>query len=73
MKTEKEINNIVGKNIKKYRYMYKITQKDLAKKIGTSLSLISKIENENIDKKINISTLYKISQTLKIPINKFFE
>lgn len=76
--TEKEINVLVGKNIKRYRILYSlnnnpITQKDLAKKIGVSVSLIGGLESSKYDGGVSLYNLYKISEALKVPINKFFE
>ena len=78
MKTEKIVNNIVGKNIKKYRLLYNanersMTQSDLAKRIGVSVSLIGGMESNKISQGISIYNLYKISEVLGVPINKFFE
>ena len=72
------INKKVGKNIKKYRLLYNanisdMTQSDLAKKIGVSVSLIGGLESKRMSQGISIYNLYKISEVLKVPINKFFE
>ena len=76
--TEIELNKIIGKNVKKYRLLYnvnisKMTQKDLAKKIGVGISTIGNLESPNVTQGISIYNLYKISKTLDVPINKFFE
>ncbi len=76
--TEKELNSIIGKNIKKYRKLYSInyepiTQEQLAEIINVSVSLISSLESEKTNKGISINTLYKISIVLNTPISKFFE
>ncbi len=76
--TEKELNNIIGRNIKKYRKLYSstyepITQEQLAEIINVSVSLISSLESEKTNKGISINNLYKISIVLKTPISKFFE
>ncbi len=78
MKTEKIVNNIVGKNIKKYRLLYNanersMTQSDLAKRIGVSVSLIGSMESTKVNQGISLYNLYKISEVLDVPINKFFE
>ena len=75
---KKELNIIVGKNIKKYRLLYnkkvgKMTQEDLAEAINSSVSLISSLESNKSTKGISIKNLYKISIILDTPINKFFE
>ncbi len=78
MTKEEQLNNKIGKNIKKYRLLYgintdKFTQKDLAKKVGVSTSLIGALESNKSTQGISIYNLLKISETLKVPINKFFE
>ena len=78
MLNESSINKKVGKNIKRYRLIYNanvkdMTQSDLAKKIGVSVSLIGSMESDKIESGISIYNLYKISEVLKVPINKFFE
>jgi len=76
--TEKELNKRVGKNVKKYRILYnisigKLTQKDLANKIGVSVSLIGTLESNKSTQGISMYNLYKISNILKVNISKFFE
>ena len=76
--TEKELNKRVGKNVKKYMILYnisigKLTQKDLANKIGVSVSLIGTLESNKSTQGISMYNLYKISNILKVNISKFFE
>ena len=73
--TQKELNLIIGKNIKKYRLLHKdnITQEKLAELANVSVSLISNLESNKSSKGISIKNLYKISVILDTPINKFFE
>ena len=71
-----KLNDIIGKNIKKYRLEYKdekITQEKLAELINVSVSLISSLESNKTKKGISINNLYKISLVLNVPIDKFFE
>ncbi len=76
---QKELNKIIGTNIKKYRNQYsknnnvKLTQEKLAELINVSVSLISNIESNKSSQGISITNLYKISIVLNTPINKFFE
>lgn len=49
---------IIGEMIKEARKKAHLTQDDLAEKIGTKKSYISRIENGKID--IQVSTLFKI-------------
>jgi len=76
--TEKNLNKIIGKNIKKYRLIYNanigtLTQRDLATKVGVSVSLIGALESKNINQGISLFTLYKISNVLNVPIDIFFQ
>jgi ribosome-binding protein aMBF1 (putative translation factor) len=48
----------IGEMIKEERKAAKITQEDLAKKIGAKKSFISRIENGHSD--IQLSTLYRL-------------
>lgn len=56
-------------NIKKFRRERGISQEELAKNIGVSRSTIAKYEKG--ERNPPISTLQKISDYLKVPINEF--
>ena len=76
--TEEIMYKRIGSNVKRYRLLYNINkgdlkQKDLAKKIGVSVSLIGGLESKNVTQGISLYNLYKISEVLGVPINKFFE
>ena len=76
-KNEKQLYLTIGKNIKYYRKLYSITkselsQKDLAKKINVSTSLIGNLESKNTYQGISVYNLYKISKVLDIKIDNFF-
>ena len=73
--TETSLNKIIGRNIKKYRKenKQKLTQKELAKKVGVCTSLIGSLESNNINQGISVYNLYKISEALNIPIDKFLK
>ena len=59
----------IGKNIKKYRLIEKITQKELANKIGVSHFWICKLERgKNNNTTLNL--LIAISKELKIDLNE---
>lgn len=54
--------------IKKYRKLKKITQKQLASKIGISQNFLSEIENQKYD--IGLNLLFKIGDALEeCPLN----
>lgn len=76
--TELSLNKTIGKNIKKYRLLYninneKLTQQQLAKKVGVSTSLIGSLESNKTNQGISVYNLYKISKVLNTPIDKFFK
>ena len=78
MMTETILNKKIGKNIKKYRFLHninnsKLTQKDLASRIGVSTSLIGSLESNKVSQGISIYNLYKISKVLNVSINKLLE
>ena len=62
-----DINIEIGKKIKYYRKIKKITLEDLSKKIYKSVSTISKYENGLI--KIDVESLYLIAHAFDININ----
>ena len=76
--TEKEFNETVGKNIKKYRLLYNVnegemSQRKLASIVGVSTSLIGALESKKNTQGIGLYNLYKISEALNVPLYKFFE
>jgi Predicted transcriptional regulators len=72
----KEDNNYiyhwVGKNIRKYRKLKGLTQRELAEKCSYSENFIGDIEN-NTFKTFSLNTLYHISKVLDIHIKLLFE
>ena len=76
--TQEELNEKIGKNVRKYRLIYsanntKLTQKELANKIGVSTPLIGALESANSSQGVSVYNLFQISEILNIPIEKFFE
>lgn len=80
MYTQKELNTIIGENIKYYRELYnigksrqdRITQERLSELADISTSLIGNMESGKIVQGISIYTLYKISTILNVSIEHFF-
>jgi len=62
--------SIVGGNIRKYRKLLKITQTELAVRLGTDLSQITRIETGKIN--TTVSTIYAIAEILQVEPFKFF-
>lgn len=80
MYTQKELNRIIGENIKYYRELYnigksrkdRITQERLSELADISTSLIGNMESGKTIQGISLYTLYKISNILNVSIEHFF-
>lgn len=66
-----DIKYKLGRNIKAERIRKDITQEEFAEMIDMSLSYVSKLE-QGLTSPTAIA-LFKMSKTLKIPMEKFFE
>ncbi len=60
----------IGYNIAYYRKHAKLTQEQLAERVGTSRSHISAIEAPNIVRKISLDLLFTIASALNIEAYK---
>lgn len=69
---KRDIYNIIGKNIKKYRIEKKLTQRELAEKVLLSDSFITKLESVT-RQTISIDTLEQIAHILDRNIKDFFD
>lgn len=67
---ENYIYNVIGKNVKKYRKMRKLTQAQLAEKIDYSLSFISSIESNKKYQSFSLGALWRISLILGVDMYK---
>lgn len=70
---DKELYRVIGKNIKLYRKLSKLTQVQLAEKAEISISYLSKIEADSCDKSMSISMLNQIANALDVEITVFFK
>ena len=68
-----DIYLLVSNNIKKYRKVNKMTQKELAKRRGYSYAFIRRIEGPNCKKNFSLQTVFIISYALGIEIKSLFE
>ena len=66
----KDVYKLIGKNIKKYRKIKKITQEQLAIKANLSYGFIKNLEAKNVYATISIETLAVIADCLDIPLFK---
>lgn len=63
---------IISNNIKKFRQNKNMTQKELANRVGISLSYLSKIEASNSNKSFSLHVLFDIADALDVDIKEFF-
>lgn len=70
---DKELYRVIGKNIKLYRKLSKLTQVQLAEKAEINISYLSKIEADSCDKSMSISMLNQIANALDVEITDFFK
>ena len=68
----KNIKEIVSKNIKKYRLDAGITQEQLAVDIGKSYDFVRRLEFKKGEIGCSLDTLYRISVVLNQPMGKIF-
>jgi len=72
-----DINDVrikaISNNIKKYRIKNNLTQKQLADKVGISLSYLSKIEAANCNKGFSLYVLFDIADALNVNVKEFFD
>lgn len=72
-KYEVNIYEQVAKNIKKYRKLARLTQAQLAEKIGVSHEFIRRIESKKGKKTFSFQTLWNISLVLNVSLNQLTE
>lgn len=72
MEVKRDIYDIVGQNIKKYRKLKGWTQKELADKAMVSDSLIAKLESVT-HQTISLDNLEHIADILEVPIKNMFD
>jgi len=69
--SKNELHSVVCGNIKKFRNKQNLTQQELSEKIEMSHEYLRQLESEKGQKDFSFYTLYKISLTLKTPIDDF--
>ena len=68
---QSDIYNVIGKNIKKYRKIKGLKQRELAEALYLSESFIAKLESTT-HQTISIDTLEDIAEVLECDIRDFF-
>ncbi len=58
----------IGIKISEYRLKRKLTQEELANKVGISYSYLTQIEAPNVVKKMSLEVLFDIADALEIDI-----
>ena len=69
---DKNVNEIISKNIKKYRKQAKVTQEQLALDIEKSYDFVRRLEFKKGKIGCSLDTVYRISVVLNVPLYKFF-
>ena len=72
VKKQTDIYNVIGKNIKKYRKIKGLKQRELAEALYLSDSFIAKLESIT-HQTISIDTLEDIANVLECDIRDFFD
>ena len=70
---DKNIKQIIARNIKKYRKLKGYTQEELALYTDRSYEFIRRIESEEGQRGFSIETLWRIATVLEVRVDKFFE
>lgn len=63
----KALEEIIGRNIARYREVAGLTQATLAEKIGISTAFVSRVERGQ--KKMKVETLYAIAKVLNVSVD----
>jgi len=63
----KALEEVIGRNIAKYREVAGLTQAALAEKIGISTAFVSRVERGQ--KKMKVDTLYATAKTLNVSVD----
>lgn len=69
---DKNVNEIISKNIRKYIKQAKVTQEQLALDVDKSYDFIRRLEFKKGEIGCSLDTIYRISVVLGVPLNKFF-
>lgn len=69
---DKNVNEIISKNIRKYRKQAKVTQEQLTLDVDKSYDFIRRLEFKKGEIGCSLDTIYRISVVLGVPLNKFF-
>lgn len=62
-----------GLKVQYYRKLQGLTQEAFADKIGRSWSYVAKIESPTQAFGVSMETMFRISETLNVPVSKLFE
>ena len=73
LKFEKNIYNVIRKNIKKYRRQKRITSAELAEMVNLSHDFIRQIESEKTAYNFSVETFYKISVALDVTMDMLIQ
>ena len=68
---EEETYRTIGKNVKKYRQLAKISQEKLSEILDVNSKFIGHVER--FERFISLKKVIKIAEYFNIPVRKFFE
>jgi transcriptional regulator with XRE-family HTH domain len=66
-----DVRRMVGDNVKRQRIAAKITQAELANRVGVDRAYISGLEQGQ--RNITVISLWRVAEALDVPIKLFFE
>ena len=64
------MNKVIGSNVKSYRKQRKLTQKQLADKLGKNIMTVGRYESGKTS--VTMDVLHEISEILDVPMSDFF-
>jgi transcriptional regulator with XRE-family HTH domain len=65
------LDKVIGERIKTQRLMLRLSQSDLAERLGCSFQQVQKYENGS--NRVSAATLSRISDVLNLPLSYFFD
>lgn len=65
-----DVRRTLGRNVRKYRLAAKLSQEEIAARIGAAQYYVSQLETGK--RNPTVETVYLLSQALNVPMGKFF-
>lgn len=64
---------LLGLNIVYYRKLKRMTQRELAEKVGISRTHMSNIEATGVETGVSLAVIFKIADVLDVPVKELFD